>query len=177
MIDWKFIAAREGKRLNGYVPEPRKSKSGVTIGCGVDIGHMTDDEFNLLPPTIQDKIEPYRHLTGLQALQKVRALPLMLPDEEVAILNQVMFDELSKELREDYDRATAEGSFDQLTDEQQTCIMSVSFQYGVLAAKTPRFWKLVTHRDWNGAIHELENFGDDYASRRKLEAELLKGLG
>ena len=72
MIDWNFVAKQEGQRLVGYVPDPRESKSGVTIGCGVDVGHMTDKEFNGLPTTLQDKIEPYRHLVGLQAVRLSR---------------------------------------------------------------------------------------------------------
>ncbi len=173
MIQWNFIARQEGVRYVGYVPDPKTSKSGVTVGCGVDIGHMTDDEFNALPVLLQNKIEPYRHLVGRLAIQKINSSPLMLDTYEVNTLNQIIFDKLSSELREDYNRAG--GAWDTLTDEQQTCIMSVAFQYGVLAAKTPKFWKDVVTHDWDSAIAELENFGDDYGSRRIQEANLLRG--
>ncbi|WP_422380450.1 pesticin C-terminus-like muramidase [Marinicellulosiphila megalodicopiae] len=51
---------------------------------------------------------------------------------------------------------------------------SVAFQYGTLSAKTPNFWKQVTALDWTSAIKNLENFGDAYSGRRKIEAKYLK---
>lgn len=175
MIDWSFIRKVEGTRYIGYVPDPKESKSGVTVGTGVDIGHMTNTEFNSLPVALQDKLEPYRNLTGSLAIQKLNSLPLSLDTDEVNTLNQIIFNELSSELREDYDRATSPGAFDALSDEQQTCIMSVAFQYGVLAAKCPRFWADVVSQNWTAAIQELRNFGDAYESRHLQEAALLEG--
>ena len=38
-IDFKFLSDLEGGcKLNGYVPNPKTSKSGVTIGTGFDLG-------------------------------------------------------------------------------------------------------------------------------------------
>jgi hypothetical protein len=176
VIDWSFIRKVEGVRYVGYVPDPKESKSGVTIGCGVDLGMMTDAEFNSLPVALQDVVEPYRHLVGRAAIQKLNASPLSVDTDQVNLLNQIIFNELSSELQKDYDRATGEdGSFAHLTDGEQTCIMSVAFQYGVLAAKCPRFWSDVTTKNWTSAIAELQNFGDAYESRHLQEATLLEG--
>ncbi len=173
MIDWNFIEQREGRRYVGYVPEPKTSKSGVTIGVGVDIGHMTDAEFTSLPHALQDKIEPYRHLVGMLAIQKLRTLPLMLGTDEVNTLDKIIFDEISGEVCTDYDHAVGHGEFDSLPSQCQTVLVSVAFQYGVLAAKCPHFWLTMISKDWHGAVHELENFGDEYGERRKLEAALI----
>jgi hypothetical protein len=175
MINWKFIEGLEGRRYVGYVPDPKTSKSGVTIGVGVDIGHLTDLEFNSLPVALQNKIEPYRHLVGRAALQKLHSSPLMLGTDDVDVLDGILQRETIGEVAGDYDHIAGVGSFDALSDEQQTVIVSVAFQYGVLAAKCPRFWTAVVSKNWEAAIHELENFGDAYESRHIQEANLLKG--
>src|SRR6266496_1607308 len=48
-IDLRFLAKMEGASLTGYVPLPESTKSGVTVGNGVDLGQMDLAEFNRLP--------------------------------------------------------------------------------------------------------------------------------
>jgi hypothetical protein len=118
MIDFNFISRLEGGRhTRGYVPNPETSRSGVTVGTGVDLGQMGDQD---------------------------------LVDE------------------------TADVSFEDLPDGVQTVIASVAFQYGSLQKRTPNFWRQITSGDWQGAYRNLQNFGDDYGTRRKKEAVLLK---
>lgn len=40
MIDFNSIEQLEGSTYKGYVLDPEKSNSGVTIACGFDIGHV-----------------------------------------------------------------------------------------------------------------------------------------
>ena len=53
-------------------------------------------------------------------------------------------------------------------------ITSVQYQYGNLEKRTPKFWGHVTKQDWDSAIKELRDFGDDYGKRRNREADLLE---
>jgi hypothetical protein len=50
----------------------------------------------------------------------------------------------------------------------------VAFQYGDLARRTPNFWRQVTEKKWADVIANLRNFGDHYATRRNVEADLLQ---
>ena len=43
-IDWDFITEQEGGRiLKGYLPD-KKSKSGVTIATGFDLGQRNESD-------------------------------------------------------------------------------------------------------------------------------------
>jgi len=67
--------------------------------------------------------------------------------------------------------------FKDLPAEAQTVIASVSFQYGInLQRKAPLFWKAVTSQDWEETENILDDFGDGYKSRRKLESDLIKKI-
>ncbi|HED35639.1 MAG TPA: hypothetical protein ENJ08_15710 [Gammaproteobacteria bacterium] len=65
--------------------------------------------------------------------------------------------------------------FKDLPAQAQTVIASVSYQYGTLSTKAPKFWAEVIVQDWEAAIKILNKFGDKYPTRRKKEAALLKG--
>ena len=61
-IDWNFIAKEEGKRiLKGYVPLPDKSKSGVTIASGFDLGQHNESDLKglKLSAALTKKLKPY----------------------------------------------------------------------------------------------------------------------
>ena len=66
--------------------------------------------------------------------------------------------------------------FFDLPGQAQTVIASVSFQYGDLSVRSPKFWKWVATQDWPEATQILRNFGDGYPTRRMLEARLLEEL-
>lgn len=64
-----------------------------------------------------------------------------------------------------------------LDEKIQTVIASVSFQYGSnLSKRTPLFWNSVVNQNWNETIDILNDFGDRYPTRRKKEANYLKGI-
>ena len=87
-----------------------------------------------------------------------------------------------KGISTNYKLATGGKSFKDLTKSQQTVIASVGFQYGAKGLMTKmkdgkeeptNFWKQITTGKWNEAYKNLQNYGDDYPTRRKIEAELL----
>lgn len=80
LIDYGFLSAREGgRKLDGYVPHSRVSKSGVTIATGFDLGQRRRSELVALglPHRLIEQLEPYlgvkrRDATTLLADRKPR---------------------------------------------------------------------------------------------------------
>ena len=179
-IDYDFISQREGGRVtNGYVPDPKKSKSGVTIATGFDLGQRTRNDLeNLgLPENLIQKLEPYLGVKKEDAVTLIKDKPLSITDEEAKIIDKKVKAQTTERISKAYDDATPEGTanFKDLPAEAQTVIASVAFQYGVnLATRTPAFWGKVTQQDWKGAVAELRDFRDKYPTRRGLEADLLE---
>jgi len=174
-INWNFIAAREGFKLNGYVPDPQRSHSGVTIATGFDIGNATDEMMAGLPLGIQKRFAAYRHLTGIPALHMLQTNPLSITSEQAVAIDAVIKKKLTDELEAKYNH-DAEMDFDDLPPEAQTVIASVGFQYGDPWKDTPRFWSQAVKRDWEAMRRNLLNFGDKYSARRKVEAAYLTSL-
>lgn len=179
LIDYSFISAREGgARLDGYVPAPRVSKSGVTIATGFDLGqrHRSDLRALGLPLSLVDKLMPYTGVTRTEAAKLVEDKPLRISLLEARMIDKAVKRSEVAALVSDYAKATHNTrriEFFDLPAEAQTVIASVTFQYGTLRTETPRFWKAASSQDWEAAERELRNFHDLYPTRRRLEAELL----
>ena len=120
------------------------------------------------------RCRPYLGVKGKDALN-LDYKNLNLTDEEVLTVNKFAKNEALSKLNKSFEATTGE-SFYSLPEAAQTVIASVAFQYGNLESKTPNFWKQITNGDWNGAIKNLDNFGDKYDKRRKKEANLLRKM-
>ena len=170
MIDFNFIQDLEGYELVGYVP-PKSAKSGVTIASGFDIGQRSvnelEDAFN---DDLVDKLEFYCELTGIKAVLELERNPLIITNDEALQINEYAHKQARERLLDDW---CGKVPFDSLSDECQTVVASVAFQYGSLAAKCPNFWRQVTNGDWFEAYKNLCDFGDAYNTRRNKEAALL----
>jgi hypothetical protein len=172
-INYNFISKLEGSSNIGYVPDPEHSSSGATIASGFDIGARRLSDLIGLPKPIIDKLTPYLGLKGVVAQSKLLECPLFLTDEECQKINKFAHQESEENLLDAWD---SEIPFNELTEQQQTVVASVSFQYGHLPTRTPNFWRQVTSDDWDAAINNLRNFGDRYPTRRNTEANYLEGL-
>lgn len=184
-VDWDFIAEQEGRAVqDGYVPDATGSKSGVTVGTGVDLGarDMNDLDRLGLSDALKTKLEPYLGKQGQDAADFLAENPLNLTAEEVKELDRAVkgeaLDNVVNEYNTEVERLNAAdgGSrpkFAELPREMQTVIASVGFQYGSLKTATPNFFAQVTEQRWDDAKGNLEDFGDRYPSRRGREAELL----
>lgn len=173
-IDWDFVSFQEGGRRSiGYVPEV--GNSGVTVATGIDIGSMTDEDFNSLPAELQNKLRRYRGLHRAVAQAMLDQYPLHLSMAEMIALEQPVRRDLVAGMVENYHRDSGE-DFEQLPPAAQTVIADVTWQYGCPWAheKCPRFWALCCARNWPGVYHELMNFGDAYTDRRHAEAIYLQ---
>lgn len=174
-IDWKFIGDREGFRTEGYVPS---DKSGVTIASGFDLGQIDLQHLktvlnqDLMASTIK-MLTPYLGFKGDAARKLLHKHPLELTTAQCYYLDTLVFKKHYEACKKEYNDHS-DFSFDFLDTPKQTAIMSVSFQYGSLKKKCPKFFKSITKGLWKEAVEELRNFGDAYAPRRKLEADLLE---
>ena len=85
-IDWDFILKQEGFKLQGYVPDAKGSKSGVTIASGFDLGQRTVDDLKGLPQSIIDKLAPFLFLKGAEA--QAIASNLNVTSDEANVINK-----------------------------------------------------------------------------------------
>lgn len=175
-INFVFIHKIEGFKLDGYVPNPRGSNSGVTVASGFDIGARSkQDLINLgLESKLVEKLSPYCGKKKFDAVNTLKEKPLTILEKEALEINKKVKKSSISFIEKLYNRDSSTKFFC-LPAQAQTTIASVSFQYGDLSQKTPTFWKYVTNKQWSKAIEELNDFGDDYPTRRKKEAEYLKG--
>ncbi len=176
MIDFNFISDREGgRRTTGYVPDPEGSRSGVTIGTGIDLGQMGESDLEQFdfPSGLKDKLRPYLGIIKFEAVSLLNSMPLQVTDAEAELIDKQVKSRFLRGLERKFNDAAA-NRFDELPDGVQTVIASVAFQYGDLRTKTPNFWRQITTSDWQGAYSNLRNFGDKYPTRRNLEADLLQ---
>jgi len=162
--------------LRGYVPDPVKSNSGVTIATGFDIGQRTDSELVALLPEqgeLVDKLAPYCGLKRQAAVAALAKAPLHIGIAQANAIDNAVKQQLLNQLQQRYNKA-AVTEFTSLTPAMQTVIASVAFQYGNLAQRCPRFWHTAVNADTAGMVYELKNFGDRYPTRRLKEANYLQ---
>jgi hypothetical protein len=179
-INWDFIGGLEGgQQLNGYVPAVDVSESGVTIATGVDLAQRSENSIDALaiPDQLKTRLKPYVGLKKRAAVDFLARHPLTITAEEAVALDRAIRQGAVADVRARYDRAVADepGSpnFDDLSEQAQTVICSVAFQYGSnLERRTPRFWRACTECRWDDLLTELRNFGDDHPTRRNQEADL-----
>ena len=169
-IDFDFILEQEGFETKGYVPEATKSKSGVTIASGFDLGARNENDLKGLPQDIVETLKPYLGLKGTEA--ESIAGNLRITEDQAKIINEFAKKEAVKNLRAKWEKATGT-SFDKLSKEKATVLASVAFQYGDLESQTPNFWRQTTNNQWMEAYNNLLDFQDVYESRREREAAYL----
>jgi hypothetical protein len=175
-LDWGFIGELEGgQRLQGYIPDPASSDSGVTVATGVDLGHRNAADLDRLglDDDLKQKLLPYLGKTGPRSEEFAQTL--VLTQEEADRLDQAVRQAFVPRLLRLYDTATVGPRFDQLPSEAQTVIASVLYLYQS-PGKVPLFWGYVTSQDWAAAYNELRDFHDSYQSRHDREANLLANL-
>jgi GH24 family phage-related lysozyme (muramidase) len=182
-IDTGFIGSQEGFRLDAYVPNPGFSRSGVTVGMGVDIGQRSVADIQALdiPEALKQKLIPYAGLIGQDAINFLANYPLYVTEDEAYALDQAVAQDIFGEVATLYDAATTGDSFLELPPEARTAIADVAYQYGPhLAQQLPNFWSDVTQGRWEEATQALRELGDRYPARRNAEANLLEqamGIG
>jgi Bacterial toxin homologue of phage lysozyme, C-term len=184
-VDWSFISAREGGQvLTGYVPDASGSKSGVTIGTGIDLGQRAASDIDALDISadLKKTLKPYCGKTKKDATDYLKKNPLTITAADATSLDKAVKQPQLDKLIAAYDDAVDKANtadhcsrahFNDLPQGVQTALASANFQYGSLPSATPNYWKQITEQRWQDASDNLKKFGDAYPTRRKLEAELL----
>ena len=165
----EFLKRVEGYQLEPYVPP--YGNSGVTIGIGVDLGHMNATKLSL-PESIKNKLSIYHGLYRDETAEFLRSNYLNLTKEEVNLISIAAIEYHLGQLEKWYNKDSVI-PFSLLTDNQKTVLLSVKYQYGNLRKRTPKFWGFATKDNWECVYYELMNFGDDYPTRRETEARLI----
>lgn len=175
-IDWNLIHLLENSRNLTKAVVPNFGTSGVTIADGFDLGHQNRNSLEALhlPNSIILKLVPYFGLQREKAKEKLSDKPLDLSTNELAIINEKLRKYLPLKLEKEFN-ARSNFKFRNLPKEAQTVIYSVYHQYGNLN-RTPLFFGYVTTKNWKAAVDELNDFKDDYSTRRRKEARLLSNL-
>lgn len=149
----KKTPAKNTPRLAGDNGKKPHNKSGVTIGIGVDLGQDAAPNFfekmkrrNLGAQKITDvelvalheKISPYFQIFGGEACQLLHEHPLVLTAKESHFLNKVAHDEaLNSTIHKYQSIANRNGAkkFTDLTVEEQTALLSNTYQHGTTNSK------------------------------------------
>ena len=178
-IDYDFVHGREGNKHSIYVPllnsgQPHKN-SGGTIGTGFDLKSKTEDSLRNMgiDENIIQMFKPYLGKKGAEAHKFIQDNPLTLDSYQIDHLNLKAKEHYTANIANQYNRASGNNkNFYDLSASQQTSLYSVGFQYGNLS-RAPKFLGHAVNNDWQGMHDELNNFGDDFSTRRKAEARLL----
>ena len=168
-VNWDFITGSEGFKLQGYVPDA--GNSGVTIATGFDLGQWTATALESLPPDLQARLEPYLGLRGSDARAELAAHPLAVSAAEAALMDRLAQAAITGPLIVHFQSAGT--PFETLIDAAQTVCADLSFQYGAIWSRCPRFWTSAVVKDYKAMIEELRHFGDTYPTRRNREADYL----
>jgi hypothetical protein len=169
-VDWNTIQQFEGgSQQQGYVP--RSGRSGVTVGAGFDVGQRQNLEG--LSPDTKEALQPF---VGLKRGQAERALAqrggVNLSPEQTEEVTNFAKNETEQKMKDEWAKIS-EIPFEELSPAQKTVLASVMHQYGTFS-RTPRFSQFAGKGQWEKVVGELKNFGDQYPTRRKKEAEYLK---
>lgn len=171
MIDPKLIFDLEGFGTEGYVPHSEGSKSGVTVGVGVDLGHVNIHRMNL-EKGLEAKLLPYKGKKGKRAVKFLKNNPLKLSEEEAMLVSQIAMVRYTTFVK-NYWNSDSDVRWSSIPDALQTVVFSVLYQYG-RPTRVPKFWKAATELDIEGVLEELRDFGDSYPTRRNKEADYLE---
>ena len=182
LFDMAYLSDKEGGlQTTAYVPMDHGvplGNSGVTLGAGIDLGSKTAASLlsDGVSPGLAALLGEYTALRGEQALNKLRQKPLNISEAQAKEITHVYFELISTNMEKRVDAVAGAGKFRSIPYNTRTAIIDLSFQYGEnLAGSVPKTWGMITSGNWKGVVQELNNFGDDYPTRRKSEAKLIQG--
>ena len=179
-VDYSFLSKLEGGcRTGGYIPDIERSKSGVTVATGFDLGARNEEDLRQIGigGSLLKKLKPYLGLKKHEASNVLTKRPLTISTTECLQIDQMVKSHYLTQLAKRYNSSIsgAAKKFEDLPPEFQTVITSVSFQHGLeLARSTPKFWAAAIAQDWALVVKILRNFEDQYPTRRNKEADLME---
>ena len=148
----------EGNRNTPYIPVKgeKTSKSGVTIGVGVDLGQHTAGGLASIgvPSPIIEKVQPWLGKKGLDAFKALHTNTVKLTDEEIDTLSESMYKNARSVVSHEFGDKWRE-----LSDTEQGLAISTYYQYGNKFFKQNSF-KQLKSGDKVGLLKNLAAWGD-----------------
>lgn len=176
-INWDFISSLEGKGVKtGYVPS---KNSGVTIATGFDLKEKTP-EFLINELGVSKETTGFlSQFMGMSGAEAEEVAPnLKISDTQVQEIDKASHSWYTDQVIATYNKHDPVKPFEELTQAQQTVLVSVGFQHGTSFTRTDgsdmNYIKQAASGDWDGALSNLRNFGDEFPTRRNKEADLLE---
>lgn len=178
-IDGSFISQNEGgQQTSAYTLNPTDHPSaGATVATGVDLGQVTEGQLRGwgISETEINQLRPYLGLQGQTARDYENNNPLVISQSLASQLDQGIMRNIMDPLIADFNASNATVDFAQLPQGVQTAIADLAYQYGPnLEERTPYLWNCITDNQWQSAVDELNDFGDNYDTRRQAEAALIE---
>lgn len=175
-INWEFISSLEGKGVKkAYVPN---ENSGVTLATGFDLKEKNADllaEMGISEETTS-LLSQFFGMSGADAREASQDFEIS--DEQVTEIDKASHDWYTKQVIATYNKHNPVKPFEELTEAQQTVLVSVGFQHGTSFTRTDgsdmNYIKQAASGDWEAALANLRNFGDEFPTRRNKEADLLE---
>ena len=175
-INWEFISSLEGKSVKkAYVPN---ENSGVTLATGFDLKEKNADllaEMGISEETTS-LLSQFFGMSGADAREASQDFEIS--DEQVTEIDKASHDWYTKQVIATYNKHNPVKPFEELTEAQQTVLVSVGFQHGTSFTRTDgsdmNYIKQAASGDWEAALANLRNFGDEFPTRRNKEADLLE---
>lgn len=181
-VDKSIISKHEGGDFRTAYPPP-SSRSGVTIGIGVDLGQQTATGLTNMGVSqgLVDVLMPYLGMTDGTASQYLASHPLTLTQPQDDELNSHVMPSYFSGLGTAYDNAASNSDYWPLSDmpwQAQTVLADLWYNMGDLRHAAPNFWNEMRSGDWDAAYNNLMNFtsnpGDALYKRAQSDAALLK---
>lgn len=188
-----FLARWEGRETVAYIPCRRRNftgrnnfaecgdvigSSGVTVGCGLDLGQQSVDDLRRM--RIDDDIiailSRYCAKKGDEAVKALADAPLTLTDAQCDAVDAAVHDDYIRRAASAYDRAMPDAPFALLPAQAQTVIVSLFYQLGSGITQYPKTFQYLINADWEAAARELETGFARFTARRADEARLLREI-
>ncbi len=152
--------------------------SGVTVATGFDLKEkdvelmtemgISEDTTNLL--------SQFFGMSGAEA--KEASANFSLTDDQVTEIDKASHKWYTNQVIATYNKHNPVKPFEELTEAQQTVLVSVGFQHGTSFTRTDgtdmNYIKQAASGDWEAALANLRNFGDEFPTRRNKEADFLE---
>jgi hypothetical protein len=187
-VDFAALGRFEGGQLlKGYILMSKGKVagiSGVTVCTGVDLGQQDEkwlDGLGLLAD-LQAKLRPYLGVRQQAAVDLLARTPLAVTLDEANALDGAVQKQFLVSTLQSWNANREDGTpgFTQLTQAQQTVLLSRTYHQGVEMPDTAvaqPFYKAALEGRWQDAEQALRNYNvtpDWYKNRVNQEADLLR---
>ena len=188
-----FLRRWEGRETVAYIPCRERNftghnnfadcgdvigASGVTVGCGLDLGQQSVDDLKRM--RIDDNViailSRYCLKKGDDAVKTLADAPLTLTDAQCDAVNDAAHNDYIKRAAAAYDNAGPDAPFSEIPAQAQAVIVSLFYQLGAGVTQYPKTWRHLLNADWEAAARELETGFARFTTRRADEARLLREI-